>query len=94
VTGTERTVCAPILGALGEACGADAACGSGLCRGGRCTEVCDATRTCPPGTACARRGAETLCERPSAGGCAVGGRPSLAAALSLLLVALGLARRR
>jgi V8-like Glu-specific endopeptidase len=94
VPGTERTVCAPVLGALGEACSGDAACVSGVCRGGRCAELCDASHTCPPGTACVRRGAETLCERPSAGGCTAGGRPSLAPALGVLLAALVLARRR
>jgi hypothetical protein len=93
VPGTERSVCAPVLGALGEACSGDAACESGVCRDGLCTAICDALHTCPPGTGCIRSGAETIC-RPNGGGCHAGGRPSLPAALAVLGAALALGRRR
>ncbi len=91
--GSESGVCAPMLGALGQACTADDACVSGLCLDGVCGARCSATTHCPAGTACVRDGADTVC-RVRSGGCSVGHGGGLSMWPVLALFALGLARRR
>lgn len=68
----EGDACVPDGALLGEACGADAECVSGLCRE-HCTLACSAEVTCPIGFACTRDDdGNARCQAPtSGGGCAV-----------------------
>lgn len=93
VEGVEGGICSPMLGALGEACTADDACISGLCREGVCAQRCSATTFCPVGTACVRDGAAMVCQVRTSGGCSVG-RGGSAAGAWMMLLALGLHLRR
>ncbi|MBI2896834.1 MAG: hypothetical protein HYY06_24970 [Deltaproteobacteria bacterium] len=50
---------------IGDACGADEDCESGLCDtedpGGQCTQACSATTGCPAGSICAERFCRAIC---------------------------------
>jgi hypothetical protein len=87
--------------ALGERCGENAECRSGLCAS-TCTRVCDETRTCPTGFDCVAAGTVSGCfpsdsgmDPPSDGGCSIanGASSGLAPFIGLAAAAL-LARRR
>jgi V8-like Glu-specific endopeptidase len=90
-------VCTPTLALEGEGCSADAGCVTGLCYMGVCSTTCSQASNCAAGQRCVRdtMGTAAHCVPapvPQHGGCSVG-RPSDAAALSILVV-LALALRR
>ena len=68
--------CVPPGSALGEACGANGDCRTGVCAN-VCTRVCDAERACPTGYECIPAGAVNGCFVPATpkatdrGGCAI-----------------------
>ncbi len=97
------SVCAPDLGLVGDRCGDNAECATGLCAmgtraGSVCTEVCGPMNACSPGFECVRvdGGALSVCLPPSGdgGGCAAGGQGGAGFALVLGAFALVFGRRR
>jgi hypothetical protein len=76
-------LCAPSGAFYGEACTTTADCAAGDCLGGRCTESCAGSATCPTGLLCRRTddGLGATCRAPAAaapaeddGGCNVASR--------------------
>jgi len=88
---------APTPDALGAKCAQASDCADGICDGGLCARSCVPTGTsCPAGFACTNTSDITFYCKPVAAssGCAMGGGEFSDAAVWLVMLAMGLRRRR
>jgi len=86
------------LAATGDACVASSDCKGSICaqednNTAFCTQLCDATMTCPSDFDCALVGTQNVCV-PSSGGCSVGGGGRYTMLVVTLALMLTLRRRR